>query len=448
MSEHKGRCPFSSRRSFLAAAGWLAGAFGAGVGMGDRQARAAVATAAPSAAPSDTAIATEPFWGKHQSGILTPTQSHTYFAAFDLITEKASDIEALLRLWTQAASRIAAGETAEPLGGDLSRPAGDSSDALGLGPARLTLTFGFGLSLFVKDGKDRYGLAAQRPAALVDMPSFNGDQLVAAQTGGDLSVQACADDPQVAFHAVRQLARLAYGVAQLRWVQTGFSSEPKDGETPRNLMGFRDGTQNPIAPPPNGHGIGTTRPGLAPDKVVWVGDEGPAWMRGGSYLVVRRIRISLEHWDRTDVDFQEQVIGRHKISGAPLGGHDEFEALDLRATDKDGNFVTPDNAHVRMGAAASNDGAQILRRGYSYNDGVTFVAERWPPWHQGMLYDAGLLFIAYQRDPRTGFIKIFDTMSKLDAMNQFTTHIGSGLFACPHGATEGQFIGQELFQHA
>ncbi|MEA2963519.1 MAG: deferrochelatase/peroxidase EfeB, partial [Alphaproteobacteria bacterium] len=140
-------------------------------------------------------------------------------------------------------------------------------------------------------------------------------------------------------------------------------------------------------------------------------------MAGGSYVVVRRIRMALEHWDRTELDFQEQVVGRHKYSGAPLGKQNEFDALDLEAADKDGNPVIPDNAHVRLAAAATNDGAQILRRGYSYNDGTNVTAERWPPWRQGLEYDAGLLFIAYQRDPRTGFIKIFENMSKLDIMN-------------------------------
>ena len=278
------------------------------------------------------------------------------------------------------------------------------------------------------------------------MPSFNGEQLVAEHTGGDLSVQACANDPQVVFHAVRQLARLAEGVAQIRWAQAGFSSEPASGETPRNLMGFKDGTQNPVAPPPAGRSAGPTRPALSAQEVIWVGGEGPDWMRGGTYVVVRRIRISLEHWDRSDVDFQEQVIGRHKRSGAPLGGRDEFDPPDFEATDKDGNFIIPETAHMRLGAAANNDGARILRRSYSYDDGVSFIAERWPPWRQGMLYDAGLLFIAYQRDPRTGFIRIFDKMSKLDALNQFTTHVGGGLFACPGGVRQGEFLGQRLFQ--
>ena len=171
-------------------------------------------------------------------------------------------------------------------------------------------------------------------------------------------------------------------------------------------------------------------------------------MQGGTYVVVRRIRVSLEHWDRTDTAFQEQVIGRHKRSGAPLGGRDEFDAIDLDATDQDGNPVIPEDSHVRLAAAATNRGAQILRRGYSYNDGVSFTAERWPPWRQGMMYDAGLFFVAYQRDPRTGFIRIYDNMSKLDALNQFTTHVGSGLFACPGGIEKDEYIGQRLFQAA
>jgi deferrochelatase/peroxidase EfeB len=256
-------------------------------------------------------------------------------------------------------------------------------------------------------------------------------------------VQACADDPQVAFHAVRQLARLTYGSAMLRWTQTGFVGDFGTGRTPRNLMGFKDGTRNPNAgagPAPNSPFDGSL------ERVVFVGAEGPNWMRGGSYVVVRRIRMALEHWDRTEVDFQEQVIGRRKYSGAPLGGKDEFDTPDFAAVDGDGNPVIPDTSHLRLGAVELNRGAQILRRGYAYNDGTNFTAERWPPWRQGLEYDAGLFFIAYQRDPRQGFIKIFESMSKLDALNQFTTHVGSGLFACPGGVQQGGFIGERLFE--
>ena len=298
------------------------------------------------------------------------------------------------------------------------------------------MTFGFGAGLFAKD-EDRYGFAAQRPHALVDLPSFHGDELVETRTGGDLSVQACADDPQVAFHAVRQLVRFAYGIAKVRWAQTGFIPTVGPNQTPRNLMGFKDGTSNPPTDDP-----------AAVETFVWVGGEGPEWMRGGSYVVLRRIRIALEHWDRMPLEFQEQTFGRHKDSGAPLGLEDEFDPLDLSKADQDGNPVIPESAHVRLAAAASNDGARILRRPYSYNDGVNFVTERWPPWRQGMEYDAGLFFVCYQRDPRTGFIKIFEKMAKFDMLNQFVTHTGGGLFACPGGIARGEFIGQRLIETA
>jgi deferrochelatase/peroxidase EfeB len=390
------------------------------------------AATAPRAVQAANEPGAEPFWGEHQSGIVTPPQRHSYFAALDLTTKKPSDIVALLRSWTAAAARMAAGDTALPLGSNLSTAAGDSGEVLGLPQSRLTMTFGFGASLFRKDGTDRYSLASRRPDALVDMPAFNGDQLVEGQSGGDLSIQGCADDPQVAFHGVRQLVRLAYGTAQLRWVQSGFLPGYAAGETPRNLMGFKDGTINP----------------KPPFTAVWATDDGPTWMRNGSYLVTRRIRISLEHWDRTEIDFQEEVIGRRKYSGAPLGGQNEFDPLALDAMDQDGNPLIAENAHVRLAAPEANGGAEILRRAYSYNNGVNFTAERWPPWRQGLMYDAGLFFVAYQRDPRTGFIRIFENMAKLDALNQYTTHVGSGLFACPGGVHEGEFIGQRLFDVA
>jgi deferrochelatase/peroxidase EfeB len=158
--------------------------------------------------------------------------------------------------------------------------------------------------------------------------------------------------------------------------------------------------------------------------------------------------FALEHWDRTNVAFQEQTVGRHKDTGAPLGLKNEFDKLDLDAKGQDNNPVIAQNAHVRLAAAATNDGAQILRRPYSYNGGVNFTAERWPPWRQGMEYDAGLFFVCCQRDPRTGFIKIFENMAKFDMMNQFVTHVGSGLFACPKGIAKGEYIGQRLFESA
>lgn len=386
------------RRGFIASAGALA------VGTG-------IARAAGGAAGYR-------FFDEHQAGIATPQQTQTYFAALDLIAKQEGDIVRMLRAWTDAAARLTHGQDAS----------GDSGETQGLGAANLTLTFGFGAGLF----GERYDLAARRPEALVDLPVFNGEQLIADRSGGDLSVQACADDPQVAFHAVRQLARLADGVARVRWTQTGFLPATAPGETPRNLLGFKDGTRNAS----NLH------------DAVWVGAEGPSWMRGGSYMVLRKIRMALEHWDKTEVEFQEETIGRHKRSGAPIGRAQEHDTPEFEAMDQDGNPLIAENAHLRLAAPETNGGVQLLRRGYSYNDGANFIAERWPPWRQGIEYDAGLLFIAYQRDPRTGFIRLFETMAKVDALNQYTTHVGSGLFACPRGVGEGEFLGQELFESA
>lgn len=434
---------------------------------GAGRANAAEAGAKPLASEEPEAVAV-PFFGQHQAGIATPQQTHLVFASFDVIAQNQSALVGLLRDWTGAAARLTAGDLAASPGAAASDPPSDSGDVRGLGPGRLTLTFGFGPGLFEKNGKDRYGLAAKRPAALIDLPRFEGDQLDPAYTGGDLCIQACANDSAIAFHAIRQLARMAApddaasgyggkkagataaygakpGAATLRWLQAGFLPGYPGADTPRNLFGFKDGTQNPGRPFSAERRGGKAIGNGSLEDAVWVGDQGPDWMRHGSYLVVRRIRMALQHWDNTALSFQEQVFGRRKTSGAPLTGGDEFAPLDLDAADADGNQVIAENAHVRLGSATANDGARILRRSYSYNDGLKMIAERWPPWRQGLEYDAGLIFIAYQRDPRTGFIKIFDRMSKLDMLNQFTTHVGSGIFACPSGVTQGGFLGAGLF---
>ncbi|WP_158812653.1 iron uptake transporter deferrochelatase/peroxidase subunit [Methylocapsa sp. S129] len=430
MTERDRDRPKATRRGFLAATAGLAAVAGSHF-------PATPALAAAQEAGAQTPDATEPFWGARQGGIVTSAQAQTYLAAFDLTTAKRADVEKLLRQWTEAAALLSIGQPVDIAAeGDYAAEP-DPADVLGLSPSRLTLTFGFGAGLFVKDGHDRYGLRAHRPEAFVDLPNFPGEQLAPARTGGDLLVQACADNPQVAFHAVRQLARLAYGVAQIRWVQAGFISDYGAKRTPRNLMGFKDGTGNPPTNDPK-----------EMDAVVWAGDEAPPWMRGGSYLVVRRARIALEHWDRVQVAFQEQTFGRKKLSGAPLGADGEFDPIDLDAKDPDGNPVVPENSHVRLAHQASLEGSRVLRRSYSYNDGANITAERWPPWRQGMEFDAGLIFMCYQRDLRTGFIKIFERMSRFDMMNQFVTNTGGGHFACPAGAAKGEFIGQRLFEAA
>ncbi len=444
-------CPFSTRRGFLRAGSALAASAAAGpAAFADTSRNPTTDTKADQTGGGSR----EPFYGAHQGGIQTKQQANVVFASFDVTASKIGDLVALLRTWTEVAARLTAGQPAAASSGTADHPPEDSGEVLGLPPRRLTLTFGFGPGLFEKDGHDRFGLRDRRPAALAELPRFTGDQLMDRFNGGDLCVQACADDQFVAFHAIRQLARLAGapggygdkpGTAALRWIQTGFIPDSPSGDTPRNLLGFKDGTLNPGSPYPAEKSGGKIYGNGDFDEVVWVDESGPDWMRGGSYMVMRRIRLALEHWDRTDLDFQEEVIGRRKASGAPLSGGEEFTPLDLDAADKDGTPIIGQNAHVRLGAASANGGARIARRGYTYNDGMSFVAERWPPWHQGLEYDAGLLFICFQKDPRTGFTQIFEPMSKMDLLNQYATHIGSALFACPGGIREGEFIGQKLF---
>lgn len=425
----RGTRPDGSRRRFMAVAGGTAGLVGAAPAI------AASGSAASAQAGADM-MAAEPFLGRHQNGIATPNpqQGHTCFAAFDITTEDRKALIATLKAWTGAATRLTAGRIVNSPPPD-GRGVADSLDALGLGPARLTLSFGFGPDMFSFKGRDRFGLARHRPAALVDLPVFPGDQLQPHFSGGALGIQACADDPQVAFHAIRELIRMGGDTVAPRWIQDGYWTANRTGGTGRNLMGFKDGTMNPSVDDP-----------ASMNRHVWVGGEGPDWMRDGTYCVFRRIRIALEHWDRMPLDFQERSFGRDKLSGAPLGGTKEFQPLDLKATDAHGNPLIAATAHARLAAPQENGGARMLRRGFNYNAGVSFIAERWPPWKQAIAHDAGILFICFQKDPRTAFIRMFEKMSRLDALNQFATHVGSAVFACPGGIGEGDHIGRALFE--
>jgi deferrochelatase/peroxidase EfeB len=411
-----------TRRGFLASVG------GAAVGAGAFAAGLKLTSSEAAVVGGSYRNSIEPFYGAGpQSGIVTSAQSNTYFASLDVTTEKRQDLQDLLRSWSDGAANLTAGKlvSPEPFGAAVPEP--DSMEVVGLGPARLTLTFGFGPGIFELDGVDRFGLGARRPAELVDLPAFPFDELIPQKTGGDLTIQACADDPQVAFHAVRELLRMANGVAVTRWTQVGFNESASSTGTPRNLQGFKDGTINPA--------------GDQLEEFVWAGSESPAWMRDGTYLVVRRIHIAIEDWDATSVSQQEQVIGRYKFSGAPLGRSTEFDALDLDATDPTGSLLIPVNAHVRLASPKDNGGQMILRRGYAYNDGVTAPVGTASP-----TYDAGLLFFSYQRDPRKGFIKIFQALSQNDALSRFTVHTGSVIVAVPPAVPgPGHYVGESLF---
>jgi deferrochelatase/peroxidase EfeB len=297
-------------------------------------------------------------------------------------------------------------------------PPQDTGEALGLTPARLTVTFGLGPSLF----DERFGLAGRRPPPLRELPALPGDELDPERSGGDLCVQACADDPQVAFHAVRNLACIGRGAVTVRWSQLGFgrtSSTSRAQVTPRNLMGFKDGTANLKAEDVD-----------ALARHVWVGGDRPGeppWLRDGTYLVARRIRMLIEVWDRASLADQEQTIGRHKASGAPLGERDEFATLEVDRL--------PADSHVRLAAPSNNAGAALLRRGYSFTDGLDD--------RLGQL-DAGLFFLSFQRDP-DAFVRIQRRLGAGDALNEYIKHVGSGLWAIPPGARRGGYVGESLF---
>jgi deferrochelatase/peroxidase EfeB len=302
-------------------------------------------------------------------------------------------------------------------------PPPDTGEALGLPPSALTLTVGFGPTLF----DTRFGLGKRRPAALVDLPPFAGDALDPTSSGGDVCIQACANDAQVAFHAVHDLARLALGSATVRYVQSAFGRAASSGAgqpTPRNLLGFHDGTNN-LDPGDEG----------AMARFVWVDSPDQPWMKGGTYLVWRRIRIYLEAWDRSTLHAQEQTIGRIKASGAPLGGTRQSDPVNLQAVGDYGQSIIPETAHIRVAAPSSNGGQAILRRGYSFVDGVD---------PQSGELDAGLFFICFQKDPRQQFIPIQTRLSHNDALSEYLTHTGSGIFACPPGTAQGGTWGEGL----
>lgn len=408
-----------SRRGLFGLAG--AGVVGAGLGAAGGYAVSASGSAADSGAAP-----TYPFFGEHQTGILTPAQDRLHFAAFDVSDITRAELQELLEDWSYAASRMTAGEGAGEFGaatGPYDAPPDDTGEALDLPPAGLTITFGFGPTLF----DERFGLADRRPKNLIDLPHFPGDALIDALVGGDLCIQACSDDPQVAVHAIRNLSRIAFGRATLRWSQLGFgrtSSTTRAQATPRNLFGFKDGTANLRAEDPD----------VAAQ--VWAeSGDGPAWMAGGSYLVARKIRMTIETWDRTSLREQESIVGRNKGEGAPLSGGSEFTDPDFDVTGRADEPLIASTAHVRLAHPTTNDGAAMLRRGYNFVDGNDELGR----------LNAGLFFISFQRDPATQYVPVQLGLAKNDAMNEYIRHVGSGIFAVPPGATKNRPIGAGLF---
>ena len=419
--------PGLSRRKLFGAAGVTAAVVGA-AGAG------AFAGRATAAQTTDHLHAAVPFRGPHQAGIVTEAQDRMHFATFDVTTRSRDDVIKMLADWTEMAERMTQGKEAFPNGATGQNPYSpptDTGEALGLPPSQLTLTIGFGPSFFVKDGVDRFGIADKKPDALVDLPKFPNEKIDPARSGGDIVVQACSNDPQVAVHAIRNLARIGFGTVAVRYSQLGFgrtSSTTREQSTPRNLFGFKDGTANLRSDETD-----------KLNKFVWVADgDGPAWLTGGSYLVARRIRMRIEQWDRTTLLEQERVVGRQKGSGAPMGLTDEFEELDFDLTnDKDEPLIDM-LAHVRLASPENLGGIEILRRGYNFTDGSDGFGH----------LDAGLFFIAFVRNPVTQFVPMQNAISRNDAMNEYVTPTSSAVFACPPGLSEGDtssFWGSSLF---
>ena len=345
------------------------------------------------------------FYGKHQAGITTPMQKNIYFVVLDLRTTDKNELIQLFKDWTDYSQKLVNGELVKKDGSNALLPPSDTGETVGLNPYRLTLTFGVSASFLTK-----LGLEKKRPKLFRDLPAFPKEQLREQYTGGDIVIQACADDEQVAFHAVRNLIRKGRNKVTMKWSQSGFAAIGDRMETPRNLFGFKDGTANV-----------TSEKDF--NKVVWADSQD--WMNNGSYMAVRRIIMHLETWDRTNLKEQENTFGRYKESGAPFGKQNEFDEVDLS--------LLPVDSHVRL---AKEVNLPILRRSYSYSDGID------PKTGQ---FDAGLLFIAFQKDPDR-FVKIQTNLGADDKMNEYVTHIGSGLFACFGGVKEGGYIGQDLFE--
>ncbi|NOL49521.1 iron uptake transporter deferrochelatase/peroxidase subunit [Pelistega europaea] len=352
-----------------------------------------------------------PFFGEHQQGILTPQQTYVYFLVMDLATHDLNEIREVFKTWTDYSAKLVKGKNVREYSSNHFVPPTDTGEADDLSAYGLSLTFGVSPSFLKK-----LGLEDKAPAEFKDLPLFPRDQIRPEFSGGDICIQSCANDAQVAFHAVRQLVRVARSNITMKWSQAGFISADKSTDTPRNLFGFKDGTANAdTLKDKNGQ--------------IWV--DQPGWLHGGSYMIVRKIVMHLETWDRTSYKEQERTFGRHRITGAPIGSKNEFDPLDLAAKNHHGKPMIPDDSHS---ALAHKTGLHILRRAYSYSDGIN------PKTGQ---FDSGLLFICYQKNPAQ-FITIQNSLGNTDKMNEYITHIGSGLFACFPGAKEGEFIGQAL----
>jgi deferrochelatase/peroxidase EfeB len=417
-----GRAPGIGRRGLL---GSLAGAAAAGATL------AVAAPAAVSAAESgmtpgltdtdDGPAESFPFDGPHQQGILTPLQVASTFLAFDVVAASKDELAGLFRDLTGAARLLTQGGTPPDPG--LAATAVDSG-VVGdvIAPDGLTVTFSVGASLF----DERYGLAALKPAGLRAMTAFPNDRLDPAWCGGDLMVQLCAHHPDTVVHAMRYLSRVAAGRMVPRWRRAGFASPPRPSGTPRNLLGFKDGTSHL-----------DTSDETVMDSLVWVqgGVDGePAWATGGTYHVVRLIRMLVEFWDRVNLNEQEKMIGRRKVSGAPLSGTDELDVPDF-LHDPSGESI-PTNAHIRLANPRldATEDSRILRRPYNYDAGLDPNGQ----------YDQGLAFVCFNRDLDRQFVAIQTRLVDEPLVDYISPFGGDYFFALPGVKDETDWLGSAL----
>ncbi|HVX43946.1 MAG TPA: iron uptake transporter deferrochelatase/peroxidase subunit [Mycobacteriales bacterium] len=394
-----------SRRSFIKG---LAGAGVAG----------AVAGTAAAAAAADDSNASVPFHGDHQAGIVTPAQRHAAFAVFDVVAENKKELTELLRTLTERARFLTTGGT--PTDPGITAPPNDSGVLGRTVPAdSLTVTAGFGSSLF----DDRYGLAGREPAHLRPMRTFPNDDLDPAWCHGDLSLQLCADNVDTVLHALRDIARHTRGAMQIRYRMDGFQNPPRPSGCPRNLMGFKDGTSNV-----------DLNDAAQQRRLVWSAGGEPDWAVGGSYQVIRLIRMRVEFWDRVSLSEQENMFGRRRDTGAPLDGIHEYDKPQYQR-DPTGEVI-PLTSHMRLANPRTPQTADsfFLRRPYNYDLGTDDVGD----------LDMGLIFVAYQQDVKRQFEKVQERLID-EPLVDYITPFGGGYFFAPPGVRDSSdYLGRAL----